>query len=159
MPLWPPGQGLCLWTPLGTPPPTPPFRRNRRHWSRTFRTNKLARNMFNLPTLAERSFSVDECSRPCATLFRQIASKSHVLHYQLPAKRDIEVGYSVPSAIDDEISNHSRGHCRCSSQPPSINQSINSSIQVDKPQRDKVKWVHNMLKWIKNKMYNDKQQQ
>ena len=40
----------------------------------------------------------------------------------------------------------------------SINQSIKTLIQVDKPQRDKVKWIH-MLKWIKNKMYNDKQQQ
>ena len=40
----------------------------------------------------------------------------------------------------------------------SINQSIKTLIQVDRPQRDKVKWMH-MLKWIKNEMYNDKQQQ
>jgi len=34
-----------------------------------------------------------------------------------------------------------------------INQSIKTFIQIDKPQRDKVKWIH-MLKWVKNKMYN-----
>jgi len=36
MPLWPPDQGLCPWTPLGAPPhDPPPFRRNRRHCVKT----------------------------------------------------------------------------------------------------------------------------
>ena len=40
--------------------------------------------LFDLPTLAERRLSL------CSTLFRQITSKSHALHYLLPvpAKRD-----------------------------------------------------------------------
>ena len=39
----------------------------------------------------------------------------------------------------------------------SINQSTKTLIHVDKPQQDKVKWIH-MLKWIfKNKVYSDKQ--
>ena len=38
----------------------------------------------------------------------------------------------------------------------SIDQSVKTLIQVDRLQRDKVIWMH-MLKWIKNKMYGDKQ--
>jgi len=38
----------------------------------------------------------------------------------------------------------------CSQQ--SVSQSVKTLIQVDKPQRDKVKWSLHILKWIENQM-------
>ena len=58
--------------------------------------------LFDLPTLAERRFSL--C---CSALSGQITSESHVLQYLLPAKRDAQITRYTPVVIDDEISNSS----------------------------------------------------
>ena len=49
--------------------------------------------LFDLPTLAERRFSL------CSTLFRQITRESHVLHYLLPVKRDAKLLSRLRSTI------------------------------------------------------------
>ena len=49
--------------------------------------------LFDLPVLAERRFIV------CSTLFKQITSESHVLHYLLPAKHDTQLASRLRSTV------------------------------------------------------------
>ena len=49
--------------------------------------------LFELPTLAELRFSL------CSTLFKQITSESHVLHYLLPVKRDAQLASRLRSTM------------------------------------------------------------